>query len=160
MNQNSLALESTVARELNALLEGIPVGSVFQVDPSASLLSSLEFYIPKLLSPLYPEWEHESLDGFFLTHARKIGAEAAEFAGLCILISDQTMTPVLIRFSLSSSRDSIDTYQVFLGESGGGRLGISGPPCNSPRAQKLLDNIGGRIENIRWSYITTSDEAN
>jgi hypothetical protein len=160
MTPNSLELDSNITHELNTLLDGVPIGSAFQVDPSADLLYLLELYIPRLLSLRYPKWEGESLDGFFLVHTRKIGIETAELAGLCILISDQTLTPVLIRLSLSSSRDSIATYEVLLGEAGGGRLGISGPTCNSWRAQKLLDNIGGRLNDIRWSYTIASDETN
>jgi hypothetical protein len=150
-------LESIVASELNALMEKTPVGLTLMVEPSANLLYLLELYIPQLLSHRYPEWEYESLDGFFLAEAQRIESETAEFTGLCILISDQTVTPVLIRLTLSSSRDSIAAYQVFLGEVGGGQLGISGPPCNSPHAQRLLDTVSARLNNIRWSYAITSD---
>jgi hypothetical protein len=158
MNQDLFELDTKVARELDTVLNGADVGSDFEVQPSNDLLYLLELYIPNLLSRRYPIWEQESLDGFFLAYARKIGLGTAELAGICILISDQTVTPVLIRLTLNSSCDSIQSYQVFLGESGDGRLGISGPLCNSPRAQKLLDTIGTRLSTIRWSYALASDE--
>jgi hypothetical protein len=157
MHQDPSRLESIVASDLSALLENASVGSALKVEPSANLLFALELYIPQLLSRRYSEWEYESLDGFFLASARKIGSETAEFAGLCILISDQTVTPVFIRLTLNSSRDSIASYQVFLGEPGGGHLGISGPPCNSPHAHRLLETVSARLNNIRWSYSITSD---
>jgi hypothetical protein len=156
-DRDTSSLEAKVSSELSAVLEEISVESVLGLEPSADLFYLLELYIPQLLSRRYSEWKKESLDGFFLANARKIGSETAEFAGLCILISDQTVTPVLIRLTLTSSRDSIAAYQVFLGEPGGGHLGISGPPCNSPHAQRLLDTVSARLNNIRWSYAITSD---
>jgi hypothetical protein len=150
-------LEAIVASELNALIKNISVGSTLNVEPSANLLSALELYIPQLLSRQYSEWEKESLDGFFLANAQKIGSESAEFSGLCILISDQTVTPVFIGLALTKSRDSIASYQVFLGEPGGGRLGISGPPCNSANSHRLLETINARLSNIHWSYVITNE---
>ena len=157
-NQSLLSLKAKIASELNDLLKNIPVDSEFPIEPSDDLLYALELYIPPLLSSYYPKWESESLDGFFITNARKTGVGSAELAGLCILMSDQTLTPVLIRLVLTSSCNSVASYQVFLGEAGGGHLGISGPSCNTSRAQKLLDNVGARLDYIRWSYTITSDD--
>lgn len=152
-----LALEVKIASELSALLEKNPVESKLELNSSADILYMLELYIPRLLSRKYPEWEYESLDGFFLANAQKIGLDTAELAGLCILISDQTVTPVFIRLALTSLRDSLASYQVFLGEPGGGSLKISGPPCNTPRAQKLLETFDARLDNICWSYAIKRD---
>ena len=157
MNKDPSSLEAIVASELSAILEKASVESAIKVEPSAPFFYALELYIPQLLSRHYSEWEEESLDGFFITNARKIESETAEFFGLCILISDQTLTPVFIRLTLTSSRNSIASYQVFLGEPGGGHLGISGPVCNSPHAQRLLETVTKRLDNICWSYAITSD---
>ncbi|GMA16509.1 hypothetical protein E5F05_13865 [Deinococcus metallilatus] len=156
-SSSSLSLEAKVASQLSVYLEETSVDSEFKVEPSADLSYLLELYIPQLLSHSYSEWERESLDGVFLTSARKTGLGTAELIGMCILISDQTVTPFFIRLVLASSRDSVASYQVLLGEPGGGRLGISGPPCKSPDAQRLLETVGTRLNNIRWSYATTSD---
>jgi hypothetical protein len=158
VHQDTSSLEAKVASELGSLLDKTSVASVLKVEPSTDLLYLLELYIPQLLLRHYPEWEKESLDGFLLANARRIGTETAEFAGLCILISDQTVTPFLIRLAVTSSRDSIESYRVFLGESGGGHLGISGPPCNSPDAQKMLENFSTHLGNIHWLYTITSDD--
>jgi hypothetical protein len=150
-------LETIVASELCVLLDEAAAQSALKVEPSGGLLSSLEFYIPQLLSHHYPEWEYESLDGFYLTNARKIGSETAEFAGSCILISDQSLAPVLIRLTLSPSRDSIAAYQVFLGEGDCGRVGISGSSRNSRKGRQLLDIFSERPNEIRWNYVVSSD---
>jgi hypothetical protein len=162
MNGSSLhrevsSLETTVAFELVAILKEISVESALMVQPSGGFLSSLEFYIPQLLSHHYPEWENESLDGFYFTNARKIGLETAEFAGSCILISDQSLAPVLIRLTLSPARDSIAAYQVFLGEGAYGRVGISGSSRNSRKGRQLLDIFSERPNEIRWNYAVSSD---
>ncbi len=153
-HQNVLRLESIVASDLNALLEKNAVGTALNVEPSADLLSSLEYYIPLLLSRHYSKWESESLDGILLASAQRIDSQTAEFAGVCILMSDQTVTPVFIRLTLGALCDSISSYQVFLGESGGGRLGISHPLS---KAQELLMTIIARQKTIEWSYIVGNE---
>lgn len=155
--QDILGLEAKIASELSTLLEKSSVELKLEVKPSADILYLLELYIPRLFSHKYPEWEYESLDGFLLASARKIRPDTAEFAGLCILISDQTVTPILIRLTLNLSRDSLASYQVFLGEPGGDSLGISRPPYGSLHAHKLLETIIARLNNICWSFAITSD---
>ncbi len=155
--RNILGLEAKIASELSALLEKSSVESKLEVKSSDDILYLLELYIPRLFSRKYLEWEYESLDGFLLANARKIRSDTAELAGLCILISDQTVTPVFIRLALTPSHDSLASYQVFLGEPGSGPLGISGPPYNSPHAHKLLGTIIARLNNICWSFAVTSD---
>lgn len=150
--QDVPSVEAKIASELEALLSENSVESNLHVKPNADFLYLLELYIPRLLSHKYLQWEYESLDGFYLASARKLSSNSAKFSGLCILISDQTVTPFVIRLELNSLRDSIASYQIFLGELGGGRLGISGPPCNSALAKKLLENLDARLDNISWAY--------
>lgn len=154
VHQNILRLESVVASNLDALFEKNSIGSVLQVEPSADLLSSLEYYIPLLLSRHYSKWESESLDGILLANAERIDSKTAEFTGVCILMSDQTVTPVFIRLTLGALRDSISSYQVCLGESGVGHLRIS---YGSSKAQELLMTINTRLQSIKWSYIVGNE---
>jgi hypothetical protein len=91
----------------------------------------------------------------FFANAQKINLETAEFVGVCILMSDQNVTPIFISLTLSASRDSIAAYRVFLGESGG-RLGIS---HNLANTQKLLMTMSARLKNIEWSYVIGNDAA-
>ncbi len=146
IHQNTLRLEAIVASELSVLLEQHSVGSALNVEPSAGLLASLELYIPSLLSRYYPEWKNETLDGFFLETAQRIDSITAEFIGVCILMSDQTLTPIFISLTLSTLHNSIASYRVFLGELGSGHLGISRP------REKVLMTTVARLKNIKWSY--------
>jgi len=150
------SLEAHVASELSALLAGIPVGSEFTVVPSASLCFSLELFLSQLLCRSHSEWRGESLDGIFVARARKTGPLAAQLAGTCILISDQTVTPFSIELASSPSGDSLASYRVCVGVPGTGRLGISGPGCNTHAAAKLLAGITTRLDRIDWSYTIVS----
>jgi len=157
--QDIPSVEAKIASELEGLLSANLAESNLYVKPNADFLYLLELYIPRLLSHKYSQWQYESLDGFYLASARKLSSNSAEFSGLCILISDQNVTPFVIRLELNSLRDSIASYQVFLGESGSGPLGISGPSCNSAEADDLLKALAVRIENISWSYFVTKNTA-
>jgi hypothetical protein len=153
-------LESHIASELKALLAVLPVGAEFTVSPSASFCSALELLLPHLLCRRFPEWRTESLDAIFVAKAQKTGAVAAQFAGTCILITDQTVAPLLVDLALTPSNDSIASFRVCLGEAGGGRLGVSGPRCNSAEAKRLLATVSSRLKDIRWSYTITNDRPN
>ena len=157
-NEVTPKLEATIASELRALVAEIPVGAEFRVPPSEDFCASLEIVLSRLLGRRHPEWEKESLDGFFVAIARKTGAAAVQLAGTCILISDQTVTPFLVELALSPTGETIASFRVYLGEPGEGRLGISGPECNSREADELLIAIPTRLHDINWTYKIASDE--
>jgi hypothetical protein len=147
-------LSSQLATELDALIREPPVGGRFVVPPSADICASLELFLPRVLRRRYPEWEKESLDGIFVARATKTGTATAELAGTCILISDQTVTPFLVALVVVRTSDArtVNVARLMLGERGGGSLGISGPPCNSKDAQRLLASMIDRIDNVAWTY--------
>lgn len=145
-------LKAILATEMAEILEPVPPGTRFSVPPHEHICGSLELFIPALLRTRFPEWERESLDGIFVARATKTGPGTARFLGTCILISDQTITPLWLELSLSPAKDALSSYRVLLGEPGSGRLGISGPPCNSEAARQMLETITSRFETIRWSY--------
>lgn len=149
-------LEVRIASELKALLAGVSIGSEFAVAPSSVFCYSLELFLPTVLGSHYPEWKNESLDGIFVARARKTGPAAAELVGTCILISDQTVTPLHVELALPPSGECIGSLLVRIGEAGGGRLGISGPSCNSRDARELLATLVTRLPNIAWSYEVAS----
>jgi hypothetical protein len=151
-------LEAQVASEVKTLLGSVAVGAESTVAPSSSLCSSLELYVPQVLRRTHSEWSGESLDGVFVARARKVGDATIELAGTCVLISDQTVTPILVVLALSPSGDRIGSVRVSLGEPGGGRLGISGPACDSPKAGRLLATVVPRLASIPWSYDVASPE--
>jgi len=148
----NLRLESHLVSELRELLREVPIGAQFAVSSSADICSSLELFLPKLLRNQHKEWVRESLDGIFVARALKTGPAAAQLAGTCILISDQTVTPFLIDLEVSPTIDSVVAFRVLLGEAGGGPLGISGPVCNSGEAKRLLATLISRLDSITWSY--------
>lgn len=147
------SLEFQLASELVRELRELPIGVEFSVSPSADICASIELFLPKLLRVEHPEWERESLDGIFVARAVKTENLAAEFLGTGVLISDQTVTPFMVRLKLTPSTKSFESVQIRLGEAGGGHLGISGPSCNSPDAGLLLSTLRTRKNEIRWVYV-------
>ena len=153
----ALNLETRIATELKGLLAGVPTGSDVTVSPSSAFCSALEIFVPRVLRRRYPEWAAESLDGLFVASARKTDAEAVEIIGTSILISDQTVTPLQINLAFAPPGDGIQSFRVRLGEPGGGRLGVSGPGCNSQGARTLLATVVARSSSIDWVYAISSD---
>lgn len=119
--------------------------------------STLERYLPALLRGGYSEWNAESLDAIYVAASRKLSGNAAEIFGTCLLISDQRLTPFFVRLAVSDG--AVTSYCLKLGESGEGRLGISGPQFSSRAATALLVNLAGRLDQIQWVYaIESGDE--
>ena len=141
--------EQQLAQELRAVLSCVSVGG--SIDESESLrdaLTSLEVYIPAVLREIHDEWRYESLDGFYSTVARKTRDYELELVGLCILISDQTLTPLHIRLEISPDEDEIVWLECKLGEAG--RDGMVRIPYGSTRVGKLAN--ADRIKTIEWVY--------
>jgi len=145
-------LELDLAGALLAHADQVSVGENLTIAPSDDFWAWLEWFVPQLLRKHYSEWERESIDGWFASVGTKTGSRSARFAGTCILITDQTVTPFLLELSVSRERDSIDSVEVSLGETGGGHLGISGPKCNTKEADALLANLRSRLGRIQWRY--------
>jgi len=145
-------LSAQLVVELRGLLDGLSVGSLFEVSPSADICYCLELFLPRSLRDQYPEWEKESLDGVFVARATKTGTATAEFVGTAILISDQTVTPFAVELGIPDAGGPVAVRRLNLGEPGSGSLGISGPPTNSKDAQRLLACLLDRIDEVEWSY--------
>lgn len=113
----TLALRSVVAR--------VPIGGDIAESPRMQrLLDGLEYFLPSVLAELYPYWKGEGLDGFYLAEAKKTGPDAAELRGVCILITDQTITPFHLRLRASSTNNTIDWMECRLGKRGNGNGGM------------------------------------
>jgi hypothetical protein len=156
----SSKLEAKLAVELRALLQSTPIGKQVNMKPSDRILGAFELYFPLLLRKKYPVWESETLDGFFVSNARKDGPFSLQLAGICILMSDQCVTPFFAAIRLSPDDNSMEAYNVAIGEAGEGHLGISGPKCNTYDAELLLRRIGTRLSHINWVYSIESMENN
>src|SRR4051812_21084282 len=100
--------ELFVSGLLRTLLAPLSVGAkIRESAESKKLLSGLEWFIPSVLRELYPEWEYESLDGFYPITAHKTADLEAEILGLCCIMSDQTLTPLHVRLRLSENTEEV-----------------------------------------------------
>ena len=118
-----------------------------------AVLNASEFFVPQILAEIYPDWEYESLDGLLPLVARKTSDREAEIFGLCIIISDQTTTPIHLRLQLSSSSDEISWLECRLGEAG--ENGMVRDKWHDMRTTKRLHALDGRAGKIKWSYRAT-----
>jgi hypothetical protein len=137
--------------ELAALLADLPVGAPLAIHSGSEISTTLEYLVPRLLRRDHHEWSQESIDGFYFSHAVKTGSNSADLAGLCILISDQTLTPFQLSLSLSLE-DTFDSFRIRLGEPGEGALGISGPDWSPETASSLPLTLDDRLDQIDWVY--------
>lgn len=93
-------------------------------------------------------WKHASLDGVFHKLAIKTAECQAEIAGLCILISDQTLTPYRVQVRVASDADEIESLDCRLGEIRGNAMVRI--PYNSERGGKW--SIADRLQSIEWQF--------
>jgi len=144
-------LEEIVCRSLRTLLKGVPIGgSVADSGNLQDLLSGLEFFIPEVFGELNRDWDDE-LDGFIPVMARKTANQEVEIFGLCILITDQTLTPIHLQLQISPTSDEVSWLQCRLGERG--EQGMVRLPYGSRnRAAKRLYAFEGKEDMIDWVY--------
>ncbi len=145
------SFESVVTARLRAVLadlgEGadIPASSAFQ-----ELQDALESWVPSLFG-----WRYESIDAFRFASARKVTDLSAEFLGLCLLISDQTWTPLHLRVTLARSAASFASVQCSLGGPGTGAKGLLRVPFTSKKADSLLASLPSMAGEIPWVFAIT-----
>jgi hypothetical protein len=142
---------SKAAEELAACMEGAAAGAPLPIDSGSALAATLEYLVPQLLAQSHAEWRGESLDGFYFSSAVRSDNRSAVLAGLCILMTDQTVTPFTLNLSMSDEA-KLKRVRIRLGEPGGGRLGISGPVAGSSDVLKSLWALDARLETIDWVY--------
>jgi hypothetical protein len=115
------------------------------IGSSADLSDTLELLIPQILRRTHPDWEKESIDGFFFRCCVKRGRASAELVGTCILISDQSGTPFQLDLHVADD-GRLRPLGLRLGEQGGGPLGISGPGAtHAPLAIFWMGSLDGWI---------------
>lgn len=145
--------EEFTARSLRAALAGLEAGaSIANSDGFQELLGGLEFFLSSVLSEVHQEWREESLDGFHVAIARKTGPFEAELMGLCILISDQTLTPLHIRLRGAATKDEIEWLECKVGKAGQGKGGMMRMPYDSPKQAKVLYAVVEQPDSINWVY--------
>lgn len=148
--------EESISRSLRVVLADLPDGAgIGDSEQFQQVLSGLEFFLPhQVLREIYPEWDHESLDGIMPMLARKTGEGEAEIFGVCILISDQTVTPLHVRLQVAASANEVSWLECRLGERG--RHGMVRLPYDSSSAMaKRLYALDGKPDQIDWVYKVT-----
>lgn len=148
---DEIRLERVVARQLASLLEGTASESGLSVDPASEICFALELYLPQVLRRAHPEWDRESIDGFFFFRTEKRDLASVELSGVCILITDQAMTPIRLDLDINAE-GRLQPIRIRVGEAGGGPLGISGPAVGSSAADYFLPRLGARLDQIDWVY--------
>ena len=127
-----------------------------QIDESEDfdeLQSALERFLPSVLRDAYPaQWRREALDWFRLAVARKTGAVEAELIGLCLLISDQSWTPLHVRLRASPETDAISWVSCKIGDGGAAGEKMTRLPYESTKVSKLLFSVSEHPENINWVF--------
>lgn len=147
--------EELTCRALRPILaQSVDGGDIPESEACLEMLTALEFFIPEVLAELYPEWKDESLDGFYPLVIRKTGRNGMEMFGLCILISDQTVTPIDLKLRIDSDRDEVAWLECRLGEAA--EHGIGRWPLKSKT--KRLFALEGRKDQIQWVYRVTYGE--
>jgi hypothetical protein len=122
------------------------------------VLGDLECFLPSILAEVYSYWKNESLDGIFLSEARKIDSCKAELAGACILMSDQSVTLLNIRLKVSACEEKIEWMECRLGKRGEETGEMECIPYARWR-HKALALARDPIESIDWVYKVTFGEA-
>jgi hypothetical protein len=117
------------------------------------LQSALERFLPAVLCDGYPaQWRYESFDGFRFAVARKTGPFEAELLGLCLLISDQTWTPLHVQLRASADADSIPWVLCRVGSRIGAGREFTRLPYDSTKVSKLLFSVSEHPESIAWAF--------
>lgn len=154
--------EEIISSSLRTILADLPIGA--PIDDSGEfrkdVLNGLEFFLPVILREIHNEWKYESLDGIYPVVARKTGAGEVDIFGLCILISDQTLTPLHLRFQIASFEDEISWLECNLGEQG--EQGMVRIPYDALNAAfKRVYGVWaleGNSDKIDWVYKVTFGE--
>jgi len=121
--------------------------------PLRGLFASLELAVPEWLG-----WVDESLDGILLGGCRRGGENTLEFAGTCILIKDQTETPIALRIRAHPSGGGLVEVLCRVGEPDpeSGELLRLGYGGNEARNMRL--RTAEQPDRVPWMYIAEVGE--
>jgi hypothetical protein len=148
--------EENVAKGLRAILSDRRVGADIldeyeYRDEFRDFLIGLEFFIPEALRGIHAEWDEESLDGILPNFGQKTAELEVELFGLCILISDQTLTPIHVQLQISDSTDEVSWLECELGEVSD--QGMMRTPYRSRAAATArISALGNSPDRIDWIY--------
>jgi hypothetical protein len=119
-------------------------------DELRDALGGLEWFLPEVLKEIHPQWKNESLDGIFPGRAVKVGDDEIDVIGACILITDQTLTPLRVRLQLDPAHGVVSWLECWLGESRGGKM--RRVPYSSRTTWVNPLGVVERFDSIKWFY--------
>lgn len=147
--ENISAAEQRVCQGLQSLLRDCKTGDSFdETIDHKELMSDFEWYLPEVLHEVHGNID--SFDGVFPRIFRKIGEREAEFVGLALFISDQTLTPMHFRLQLSPTFDRVTWIDLKLGERT--RHGCRREPYASAKVHGVMLHVAERLDSIVWFY--------
>jgi len=147
--------EQEVSRLVRLIVGKAQPGEDFAASEHFDVLSiALDFFIPAVLSEVYPEWKRGSLDGIIPYYARVTGQREIEIFGLCILILDQRTTPIHLRLQVSPAIDEVCWMECRLGEMQKEQM-TRIPYDELNVAMKRLYRLECGADDIIWAYKVT-----
>jgi hypothetical protein len=147
--------EQEVSRLIRLIVDKVQPGEDFASSEHFNDLSSaLDYFVPAVLSEVYPEWKRESLDGIVPYYARVTGKREVEIFGLCVLILDGRAAPIHLQLQVAPSTDELCWMECRLGELQEERLQRT-PGDQLNVAMKRLYCLERGADDIVWVYKVT-----
>ena len=144
-------LEKQLALNVRQLCCDLPNGSpLTDSQLFRAINSNLEYYIPSVLREVHGEWEFESLDGVLPEFVLKTGELRLQTAGLCILITDQTITPFHVQLRVKTNADEIAWFICQLGEIRDGQM--IRIPYDTYFRSGGVRQVRDRLNTMSWRY--------
>ena len=116
------------------------------------MLSALEYYTTELLQYCEGWPSHESLDGVLPSRITKVDENEMEVLGVCILISDQTVTPMHATFRLTPRSEDIAMATCRVGEPDRASGGLLRLPYGSADASLARSTLPDRLGMFPWLF--------
>lgn len=136
--------------KLRSILDGLGTNDLIpESDCFRDVLVQLESYIWRVLREVHPEWRHEALDGIFPGIARKTGDLEFELIGFCVLVPDDTVTPLRLQMQLDATADTVAWLECWLGENTS--AGMMRVPYGGEWSKKLA-SLPDRLDRVDWTY--------
>ncbi|MCA8914161.1 MAG: hypothetical protein KDB90_02020 [Planctomycetes bacterium] len=115
----------------------------------------LEGLVTATMSKWFPEWGwHESVDGFQLSYIRSTGPNEIEFAGKCILISDQTLALIRCRLRAEDTGGTVKWMECWFGEKDPKTGALLREPYDNDPLKRIRDRglLVEELESVKWKW--------
>ncbi len=141
--------ETYTCKVLRTILSNLTTGSnIPESNEMQEVFSGLERIIPEIFKDDYEFWKYESLDGIFLREAIKSNEFEVILTGMCLLITDQTLTPIYLDMKIGEEINKFEWIYCKLGEIENDNLVRI--PYESSKWKKLLYEF--EISTMNWAF--------